>query len=250
VYRRRYLRLRRRGRDSLGVVVGTIVGMAVLVALVVSTIYLAAPTPSRDGDEPEAASSNPADQLSHPADSGSGKTPVAQPEPPPDYRFHKWHLGDAITFCVNPDGGPAQIASPLDDLVNDAVNIWQRHAEGSLPLYVSGLCPGASITRGDGISVVGWGSLDGKMIGQANVKLSRDRVKEADILLEASLPADLLSEQCLVRLLLHELGHVIGLDHQAEGPSVMTPSLDCSLVPVPSERDIAAVRFLYPPDAN
>jgi len=169
----------------------------------------------------------------------------SSPPPPAGYAFLDHRLGDSLELCVNGNGGPL-IAPPLIDTVRQAVALWQQSAGGRIPLEVGGACPDARPDHKDGVSVVGWGSLD-SAIGLAHRWWSRGRVKEADITLLDTLSGDTLSPPCLLQLMLHETGHVIGLGHQEDELSVMTPQLNCLLAPVPSERDTEAVQYLYAP---
>ena len=159
---------------------------------------------------------------------------------PAGYHFHSWHLKRTITLCVDPEGGPAT-ERPLIDLVRDAVGGWQYTVGGELPLNVAGLCPGRGLRHGDGQNVVGWGDLR-KAIGQANVYTTASgQVTEADITLRPDVNP---SAGCMLSILLHEVGHVAGLAHQAaEASSLMTPGVACDTAP--SWSDIAAIRFAY-----
>jgi predicted Zn-dependent protease len=67
--------------------------------------------------------------------------------------------------------------------------------------------------------------------------------QEAGIILDWSW-SSFSDEQCLLSVLLHEFGHLLGLDHQEDGTSIMFPATRCR--PELSDADIAAVRFLYP----
>jgi len=121
--------------------------------------------------------------------------------------------------------------------------MWQRGAGGRLPLAIGDLCPGNALEQADGISVVGWGMIDGLGIGGIVMQDVEGQHQEADIILDSSwfYYSD---EQCLLSVLLHEFGHALGLAHQDNGLSIMLPTANCR--PALSDADIAAVRFLYP----
>jgi hypothetical protein len=172
---------------------------------------------------------------------GGPDTPATDPNfpRPAGYRFQDWHLKRTITICVDPDGAP-RTERPLLDLVHDAVGRWQYVTGGKLPLVVGGLCPGRGL-HDDGNSVVGWGALSSPKIAQTQVGTPSNEVTEADITLR---PDENPSAACLLSVLLHEVGHVAGLAHQAPGAtSVMTPSVSCGTLLSPA--DIAAIRYQY-----
>jgi Matrixin len=172
---------------------------------------------------------------------GGSDTPATDPNfpRPAGYHFQSWHVTHTITICVDPEGGP-RTERPLLDLVRDAVGRWQYVTGGKLPLVVAGLCPGRGL-HDDRNSVVGWSALSSPKIAQTQLSTHSDEVNEADITLR---PDENPSAACLLSVLLHEVGHVAGLAHQAPGAtSIMLPGLSCGMLL--SQSDIAAIRSLY-----
>jgi hypothetical protein len=159
------------------------------------------------------------------------------------YRFEDWCIKQPLSLCVDPVGGPA-MDRPLVDYVREAMDTWNLVAKVPLPLSISGSCPGAGTAAGDGRNVVGWRTLDPGVDGMASVEAVHGSVDEADVWLD--IPPDVWNgpPPCLRAILLHELGHVLGLDHQPEQSSIMHPQVTCDQT-VPSGADAAAVRFLY-----
>lgn len=127
-----------------------------------------------------------------------------------------------IRFCVNPTGGPAG----LDDdafvrLVEQAAERWRALVDGRLPLESLGRCGSDPNDHADGATTVGWAPDLGLMIaaltwpdvesgvaGEMDVVLSRgffERLRLRD-------PTRTL-RACVLSTTVHELGHVLGLDH-------------------------------------
>lgn len=101
----------------------------------------------------------------------------------------------------------------------------------SLPLTIrSGAC--ASEASHDGTSVITWADLN-DAAGKA-IAYGGSHASEADVSIDPDFT------DCLVPILAHELGHVLGLAHQrATDKSVM------GVCTHPTERDGAAMRILY-----
>jgi len=118
------------------------------------------------------------------------------------------------------------------------VALWQAAVE-DLPIAFGGDCPGTGAIHGDGVSAFAWEPLEGSVVGQA--RFGSGEIDEADIVLDSSWTRA--SGECLLAVALHELGHVLGLDHQNDVDSIMKPVTDCR--PSLSQRDIDAARHLY-----
>lgn len=149
---------------------------------------------------------------------------------PGGYRLHEWHIERPTSICVDPRGGP-DVEWSLLAMVEDAVATWKAAAP-SLPLAVAGVCRGAG-GDADGDGQVRWERMDGLW--------GRARSPMMDVALNPDItPA---SWQCVRNVLLHEIGHTIGLDHQpAEVPSIMSPGGCQHQI---SLLDVAAVQYLY-----
>lgn len=169
-------------------------------------------------------------------------TEAARPPVPPGYAFSGARIDTMLVFCVDPIGGPA-LAPPLLDQARLALDLWQTANGGGIPLSISGECPRAGVTQG-GANVIGWEQIPGRAIGWAKRAYWLPVIEGGDIALEPDWPP-VVDPACTVSTIAHELGHMIGLDHQlSDGQSIMFPYNQCR--PVLSDRDAAAARHLYP----
>ncbi len=169
-------------------------------------------------------------------------TEAARPPAPAGYAFNGARAGAMLVFCVDPVGGPA-LAPPLLEQARAALDLWQTATSGSIPLSISGQCPGAGVSQGGG-NVIGWGHISGGAIGWAKRVYGSSVIDGGDIALEPAWPRAT-EPACTVSTITHELGHMIGLDHQqGDGQSIMFPYNQCR--PVLADRDAAAARHLYP----
>ncbi len=159
----------------------------------------------------------------------------------PCYRFEGYRLTKPLAFCVNADG--RRLRRPLIDYVQQALDTWNRDTGLDLPVNIQGTCPGAEPKIGSGLNVIAWAPLSDGRVGYTTVKYRHGSAEEAVVTLESS-PQEL-PESCLEAVLLHEMGHVMGLEHQPDPTSIMKPATDCPSDPSPSARDVAAVQLLY-----
>lgn len=159
----------------------------------------------------------------------------------PCYRFEGYRVSKPMAFCVNPDG--RRLRTPLIDYVQQALDTWNRDTGLNLPITVQGTCPGAQAKVGSGLNVIAWAPLSDGRVGYTTVKYRHGTAEEAVVTLESS--PHQLPESCLEAVLLHEMGHVLGLEHQPDSDSIMKPATDCPADPSPSPRDVAAVQLLY-----
>ena len=106
-------------------------------------------------------------------------------------------------------------------------------------------CPGQQVF--DGLNDVGWAGLSGRTLA---VTWSSSSIDEADMAINSRVTwstgcTQLGSSYDLQTVVLHENGHVAGLDHASSTQSVMYPSYQtarCSLFPL----DQQAIAALYP----
>ena len=119
--------------------------------------------------------------------------------------------------------------------IKDAVDIWNQAAGKVLfevPIFY---LPGTSTPEKDGHSVVYWlkdwePEKDNEQ-GRTTVYWRRDQIREADVRINGKDFKFFFGEELILgqvhfkSLLIHELGHALGLDHNAINGSVMNPTL-------------------------
>jgi len=143
---------------------------------------------------------------------------------------------EKIHFCVSP-GGSSKM--PLVSIVAVAIEEWTQQSGLVIPVELAGECTAAPEDHGDGLSVIGWGSLPGAVVGQTFTKQIDGDLSESDITLDSD---DISEEACAVAVAMHELGHSFGLPHSSLAASIMFPVTTCSQAPSLSEEDITRLR--------
>jgi hypothetical protein len=125
--------------------------------------------------------------------------------------------GGTVTFYMNEAGTPD--ADDEDDVIAAQLAEWEAATGGSLDLAFGGAAPFGP-TIGDGLNVVGWSSLGPGVGAVASPMYFGDTIEEADI--EMNSDMDWGDPVMLENVLLHELGHCVGMDHEDDVPAVMT----------------------------
>jgi hypothetical protein len=127
-----------------------------------------------------------------------------------------------IVYCANPTDGPAGLdGSAFVALTERAAARWEEVSEGAVPLVSRGRCENAPTSLGDGMNTIGWVDDLGLVIAaQTWPNADHDLVTEMDIRLSRGYFQRLLAhdpdktlETCVFSTLVHEFGHLLGLDH-------------------------------------
>jgi hypothetical protein len=172
-------------------------------------------------------------------------TPEALPE---EVRNAHWQ-DLPLSYCIVTEAAGFVPNEELASGVAAAFESWGVEARNR------GAC--ASVENGDGVNQIGWGDLSQESaLHEAGNTMLRyrtcrlicpggegARIVEADIVIDREPPATLRSARCLYTTLLHETGHLLGLQH-LEAPAIMAPAL-AGCPQEPTQRDRQALEGLY-----
>jgi hypothetical protein len=204
--------------------------------------------------------------TSPPAPPSSGPRP-APVERPGDYEFIGAVWPDEsipVRYCVNPanppigsDGKPMVSTETFVARVRQAFATWEQIPSSSISFSYQGLCESDPFDGRDGVNTVGWGWLFSGAIGLAHPAATNGQflhdgnfgqIYEMDIVIDSrygqsfDFPREYIDVD-LPHILLHEVGHFLGLDHSENPCSVMLPSgIGSGLCAV----DIEGASALYP----
>ena len=174
----------------------------------------------------------------------------------------KWARADVpVTMYYNPAGEPSGVDG--SGALREGITSWNavsrqyfRFVEGGLTDALAGDC--TNDVPGDGLNTLSWGELPPRVLGRTCYVSDghsrvdgHDRIFEGDIVLgkRARFSSVAVTPQDSYDLrsnILHELGHVLGLDHTDKEPAVMLPTLSLGLQRrTPTQDDIDGLRALY-----
>lgn len=200
--------------------------------------------------------------LSSPASASDVRLRQAGAAPAPKYMmlFHppaRWPAPP--TFYYNPANAPARFVGhdQVIATIRDAFAEWQ--AACGLGIAFGGLsnAPVGDVdVRRDGTSVIGWTETDDPYFAaQADVIVAdrdagADDIVEADVLLFANSGASWSEPREVFRIMVHEIGHALGLGHSEVAGAVMSgpplsPYNDNAWL---TDDDASGCRSLYRPE--
>jgi hypothetical protein len=233
-----------------------------------------APTPTSEPQpSPADLSPSPAPQ---PAAQGAGNpqpvpvSPTRGPiQPGPGYALIGAVWADEsipVLYCVNPanppvdtNGNAIMSAEVFATAVRRAFQTWQDVSGAYIAFRYTGLCNSDPFNFRDQVNTIGWGWLFSTAIGATapsathgkfQRQSSQGQYYEADIVVDVRYAQSFDDEaeyvnRALPYVLLHEVGHFVGLDHSDDPCSIMKavitkdPAVLC-------EVDANGARALYP----
>jgi hypothetical protein len=196
-------------------------------------------------------------------------TPVP-PQPGSGYAFIGAVWSDdsiPVPYCVNPaeppidsNGSPLMTGEAFAAAVRSAFQTWENVSGSYIAFRYTGLCTNDPFDTRDGVNTVGWGWLFSTAIGLAEPNATHGhflrqssfgQMYELDMLIDVRFAQSFDDEadyigRVLPTILLHEIGHFVGLDHSEDPCSIMQAVIAEDGQPVLCEVDANGVRALYP----
>jgi hypothetical protein len=166
-----------------------------------------------------------------------------------------------ISYCVNPEGAPPGPNGPMlsDEAfiaaVRRAFQQWEELPDSNISFVYAGRCSSLPYAERDEVNTIGWARLQPDA-GGVTLLYTRKRddgfrdILEADIMVNSrdqrllgGIDQYVYLNTVLPFVLVHEVGHFVGLDHVADQCAVMRPR---SQITTLCPDDVAGAAFLYP----
>ena len=147
-----------------------------------------------------------------------------------DFKMGYFWMNFPILFTVNPSGLSEDDLKITEDALVDAMETWYSQADS--PIRVWEFIPWDQVQGNGGVQVVKWSSdftreTGYSALGTMAVTIRQSTtpfIRKSDIIVNST-HTSLRNQENLTLVLVHELGHTLGLDHSNQVGAVMYSSL-------------------------
>ncbi|MCC6238200.1 MAG: matrixin family metalloprotease [Dehalococcoidia bacterium] len=205
------------------------------------------------------------EQIGYFSDCDGGAANLSGCGPPPA----RWS-GGSVSFCLAPSGRPSGVSdADFRSMVAEAAATWSRQ-EAAVTVVIGADCPEGQVF-GNFRNEIGWSQeINATDANRAAATIGRWRTSvqtgektfvEADLAVSVRFAGEI-PQQCLRAVILHEMGHSLGLGHSTTPGDLMyasfNPNVLSTCTTTPSAENRQALQSLYgvastpatPPVAN
>ena len=192
------------------------------------------------------------EQIGFFSDCDSGAANLSGCGPPPA----RWS-GGSLSFCIAPSGRPANVSdSDFRSMIAEAAATWSRQG-AAVTVVIGADCPDSQVF-GNFRNEIGWSQeINATDPNRAAAAIGRWRTSiqtgekafvETDLAISVRFAGDL-PQQCLRAVILHEMGHSLGLGHSTTPGDLMyasfNPNVLSTCTTAPSAENRQALQTLY-----
>lgn len=192
------------------------------------------------------------EQIGFFSDCDSGAANLSGCGPPPA----RWG-GGTLSFCIAPSGRPGNVSdADFRAMIADAAATWSR-LEAAVTIVISADCPEGQVF-GNFRNEIGWSQeINATDANRAAATIGRWRTSvqtgeksfvETDLAVSVRFAGEI-PQQCLRAVILHEMGHALGLGHSTTPGDLMYASFNPNVISTcttnPSAENRQALQSLY-----